>query len=127
MSLDRQCSPQDHYEIGRQLQPLRRKGLLIVGSGNMVHNLGVMTWADSAFDWARDFDATLARLIEKRDHPTLINYPALGKEAKMAIPTNEHYLPMLYTLALQGKEEKLRFFAGRVILGSISMRAFQIG
>ena len=127
LSLDTGRSPQEHYEIGRQLMPLRERGLLIIGSGNMVHNLRVMAWTDSAFDWAKAFDATLASLIEKREHKTLIDYPSLGKEARMAIPTNEHYLPMLYALALQEKDEPLRFFAERVILGSISMRAFQIG
>ena len=127
MSLDRAKTPREHYEIGRQLQPLREKGLLIIGSGNMVHNLGLMAWNESAFDWAVKFDGTLAALIEKQDHEALINYPALGALAPKAIPTNEHYLPMLYTLALRQKEEPLRFFADKVTLGSISMRSFQIG
>ena len=127
MSLDHRKNPQDHYDIGRQLLPLREKGLLIIGSGNMVHNLPLMTWSDTVFDWAVEFDRKLTGLIEKKDHKALINYPALGESAKKAIPTNEHYLPMLYTLALRRKDEPLRFFADRVTLGSISMRAFRIG
>jgi 4,5-DOPA dioxygenase extradiol len=127
MSLDRAKTPQEHYELGRQLQPLREKGLLIIGSGNMVHNLGLMAWNESAFDWAVKFDGMLTELIKKQDHEALINYPAFGELAKKAIPTNEHYLPMLYTLALQQKDEPLRFFADKVTLGSMSMRSFQIG
>jgi 4,5-DOPA dioxygenase extradiol len=127
MSLDRGKTPREHYEIGRQLQPLREKGLLIICSGNMVHNLGLMAWNESAFDWAVKFDGMLATLIEKQDHEALINYPALGELAKKAIPTNEHYLPLLYAVALRQKDEPLRFFADKVTLGSISMRSFQIG
>jgi len=127
MSLDRRKRPQEHYDLGRQLMPLRENGLLIICSGNMVHNLALMTWSDSAFSWATDFDRELARLIEKRDHKALINYPALGESARKAIPTNEHYLPMLYALSLQRKDESLRFFADRVTLGSMSMRSFRIG
>ena len=127
MSLDVGRTPQAHYDIARQLMPLRNQGVLIVGSGNMVHNLRMLTWTESAYDWAVEFDATLAKLIEKRDHKALINYPGLGPSAKLAIPTDEHYLPMLSALALQQPDEPLRFFAEKVLLGSISMRGFRIG
>jgi len=127
LSLNRALSPKQHYEIGRELAPLRDKGLLIVGSGNMVHNLGMMEWTDKPFDWAIEFDAKLKELIDKRDHESLINYDHLGSQAALSIPTNEHYLPMLYTLALQGKDEALTYFTDKVVLGSISMRGFRIG
>ena len=127
LSLDRKLPPQRHYEIGRELAPLRDRGLLIVGSGNMVHNLGLMEWTDKPFGWATEFDAKLMKLIVNRDHESLIRYDRLGPGAALAIPTNEHYLPMLYALALQGKNEALAFFTERVTLGSISMRGFRIG
>ena len=127
LSLDRTLPPERHYAIGRELAPLRERGLLIVGSGNMVHNLGMMEWTDKPFDWAAEFDATLKNLIVKHDHETLIRYDRLGSKAALAIPTNEHYLPMLYTLALQGKDEALAFFTEKVVLGSVSMRGFKIG
>ena len=86
-----------------------------------------MEWTDKPFDWAVRFDQKLKLLIQARDHTALINYPKLGRDAELAIPTNEHYLPMLYALALRGADEPLRFFADKVTMGSISMRAFQIG
>lgn len=127
LSLDRGLSPQRHYEVGRELAPLRERGVLIVGSGNMVHNLGLMEWTDKPFDWAAEFDGKMKKLILARDHEALIRYDRLGPEARLAVPTNEHYLPMLYAVALQGKDEALSFFTERVTLGSISMRGFKIG
>lgn len=127
LSLDRTMSAQGHYDIGRELAPLRDQGVLIVGSGNMVHNLRLMEWGDKPFDWATRFDEKLKKLIEDRDHKSLIQYEKLGTDSALAIPTNEHYLPLLYTLALSDKEEKLSFFAGKIALGSISMRGLRIG
>ena len=127
LSLDRKLPPPRHYAIGRELASLRERGLLIVGSGNMVHNLGMMEWTEKPFDWASEFDARLKKLILARDHQALMHYERLGPQAALAIPTNEHYLPMLYALALQGNDEPLSFFAEKVVLGSVSMRGFQIG
>ena len=127
LSLNRALPPHRHYEIGRELAPLRERGLLIVGSGNMVHNLGLMEWTNKPFEWASEFDAKLKTLIETRDHDALVHYARLGATAALAIPTNEHYLPMLYALALQEKNEALSFFTEEVVLGSISMRGFRIG
>ena len=126
-SLDMDRSPNAHYELGSRLQTLREQGILILGSGNMVHNLRLMEWGGKPFDWAQRFDLKLKALIEAHDHAALVDYPKLGPDSQLAIPTNEHYLPMLYALALQGADEPLRFFAEKVTLGSISMRAFQIG
>jgi 4,5-DOPA dioxygenase extradiol len=92
----------------------------------MVHNLRTMTWEDTAYDWADDFDAELARCIATGDHQTLIDYPSLGPDARRAIPTNEHYLPLLYVLAMQGESDTLAFFCEKVTLGSISMRSILV-
>ena len=103
------------------------KGVLIVGSGNIVHNLRRINWDGGAFDWALDFDDTMRRLILAGDHAAIIDYPKLGEAARLAIPTNEHFLPLLYILALQEKDEEVRFFAEKVSMGSLSMRSLQIG
>jgi 4,5-DOPA dioxygenase extradiol len=126
LSLDRTQSPQFHYELGKELLALRNRGVLIVGSGNIVHNLRTIAFQDKAFDWAIEFDQTVRRLIEEGDHQSIIRYQNLGQAARLAIPTNEHYLPLLYILALQDKQEQIHFFADQVTLGSISMRSVVI-
>jgi 4,5-DOPA dioxygenase extradiol len=123
LSLDFDQPAAFHYQLGRQLKYLRGEGILVLGSGNMVHNLGMMKWEDGAFDWARRFDATLADRIAAGDHQSLIDYHSLGPDARLAIPTNEHYLPLLYVLAMQEPSDKLTFFCDQVTLGSISMRS----
>jgi 4,5-DOPA dioxygenase extradiol len=127
LSLDRTKDPPYHYALGKALSSLRKMGILIVGSGNMVHNLGVISWEDMGYDWAMEFDDTLADLILAGDHDALIDYQKLGKIARLSIPTNEHYLPLLYALALQDNSDPIRFFSERVTLGSISMRSLRIG
>jgi 4,5-DOPA dioxygenase extradiol len=127
MSLDRTQSPEFHYALGKELRPLRNKGVLIVGSGNIVHNLRMIAFQDKAYDWALEFDATIKRLIESGDHDPIVHYQRLGQAARLAIPTNEHYLPLLYALALQDEQEQIRFFADRVTMGSMSMRSVRIG
>ena len=93
----------------------------------MVHNLRRMVWEDSAFEWAVEFDAKLTSLILDGDHNALVNYEGLGEHARLAIPTNEHFLPLLYILALQENADTLFFFNEKVTLGSISMRSLRIG
>lgn len=127
LSLDFRKPPQWHYDLAKELKSLRQKGVLIVGSGNIVHNLGVMRWGGKAYDWATEFDQIAKQKILNGDHQPLVNYEKLGNAAKMAIPTNEHYLPLLYTLALQDKNEKLSFFNEKIDLGSVSMRSLKIG
>jgi len=127
LSLDRSQGAHYHYQLGKELAPLRDKGILIVGSGNMVHNLGRIVWQDTAFDWAAQFDAQLKELILSGDHVALVHYQTLGHAAHLSIPTNEHYLPLLYVLALQAQGEQIRFFTDKVTLGSISMRSLLIG
>ncbi len=127
LSLDRGLSPQAHYEVGRQLRALRRKGVLVIGSGNIVHNLRRINWEGGAYDWALEFDDAMRRLILAGDHAAIIDYPRLGQAARLAIPTDEHFLPLLYILALQERDEAVSFFAEGVVLGSLSMRSVRIG
>jgi len=127
LSLDRTQKPEFHYELGQQLQRLRTKGVLIIGSGNVVHNLREVMWRDTAYDWAIEFDHQVKISILARDHAALIHYEQLGQSAQLSIPTNEHYLPLLYVLALQRATEAVSFFAEKVTLGAISMRSVKIG
>jgi 4,5-DOPA dioxygenase extradiol len=127
LSLDRSQGPKFHYELAQQLRSLRNKGVFIIGSGNIVHNLGLMSWGESAFDWAVEFDERIKQLILSGDHQSIIHYKDLGRMAKLAVPTNEHYLPLLYVLALKDKTEPASFFADKVTMGSISMRSMQVG
>ena len=126
LSLDFNQPPEVHYQLGTKLQDLRNQDILIIGSGNMVHNLSAMTWQDTAYDWALDFDTRLADLISSGDHQALINYPSLGEDAHRAIPTNEHFLPLLYVLGLQKQTDNLTYFCDNVTLGSVSMRSMML-
>jgi 4,5-DOPA dioxygenase extradiol len=127
LSLDHSQGPEYHYALGSELRSLRNKGVLIVGSGNIVHNLRMAFFQDDAFDWAIEYDETVKRLILSGEHTPLVRYQDMGRAARLSIPTNEHYLPMLYILALQEEQEAVHFFAEKVTMGSISMRSFQIG
>lgn len=127
LSLDRTQGGAYHYGLGKELRALRDEGILIVGSGNVVHNLRMIAWQDAGYDWAVEFDETARRLILSGEHDPLIHYQDLGRAARLSIPTNEHYLPLLYALALQDEGEPIQFFAERVTLGSISMRSVRIG
>ena len=94
LSLDQRKEPAFHYELGRELRGLRKKGVLIIGSGNMVHNLREMAWEDTAYDWTLEFDARMKDLILSGDHKAIIHYSKLGRSARLAVPTPEHYLPL---------------------------------
>jgi len=127
LSLDHSKEPAFHYQLGKELRTLRSRGVLIIGSGNMVHNLRDLVWQDTAYDWALEFDEKIKRLIVSGEHDSIIHYPNLGQTARLAVPTNEHYLPLLYVLAQQDRGDEIRFFADKVTLGSISMRSLKIG
>jgi 4,5-DOPA dioxygenase extradiol len=128
LSMDRTQHPRFHYDLGRELAPLREEGVLILGSGNIVHNLRLLQWgAVEPFPWAAEFDRLAEELILAGEHDRLVAYPALGESARLSIPTNEHYLPLLYILALQQPDEPVSFFAEGLPLGSISMRSLRIG
>lgn len=128
LSLDRTQHARFHYDLGSELKALREEGVLIVGSGNIVHNLRMLQWeASEPYPWAAEFDRQAAELILAGEHDRLVAYQALGEAARLSIPTNEHYLPLLYILALQQPGEPVSFFAEGVPLGSISMRSVRIG
>lgn len=130
LSIDGTQPGEYHYALGQELNALRNKGVLIVGSGNIVHNLQLASFQedgqDQAYDWAIEFDQTIKDLIERGDHASIVNYQKLGQAARLSIPTNDHYLPLLYILALQAKHETVRFFADKVLAGSLSMRSVLI-
>jgi 4,5-DOPA dioxygenase extradiol len=123
LSLGGNLSPQDHWQVAKKLLNLRYEDVLIIGSGNLVHNLGLIEWSDIGFPWAIDFDLKIKMLILENKFSQLINYSRLT-HWEQAIPTNEHFLPLLYALAVLNKGEKVNFFNGKVTMGSISMRSF---
>ncbi len=127
LSLDVKKSPQEHYDLGRQLKTLRKEGVLILGSGNIVHNLRILNWEDSAYDWAVDYDAKVKQWILDEDQDSIIQYHKHGREAALAINSAEHYKPLLYVLGAKEPGEPVSFFAEKVTLGSISMRSLRIG
>ncbi|WP_026462160.1 4,5-DOPA dioxygenase extradiol [Adhaeribacter aquaticus] len=128
MSLDYTKTPQWHYELAKELATLRRKGVLILGSGNIVHNLRMINWnsPNQGFDWAVEANEKVKSLIQKKEHKPLAYYSGLGTELQLAIPTPEHFLPLLYTLGLQEDQEKVSFFNDETIYGSISMTSLKI-
>jgi 4,5-DOPA dioxygenase extradiol len=126
LSLNQRKPPEFHYELGKELRALRRRGVLIVGSGNIVHNLRMLRWTDEAYEWAVEFDEQIKQAILAGDHDTIINYERLGELARLAVPTDEHFLPLLYVLACQ-ENEAVSFFAEKVTLGAISMRSLRVG
>ena len=122
LSIDGTKPPQFHYEIGKRLAPLREEGVLVAGSGNVVHNLRLMKRAGGApFDWAVRFNEKVRQALTARDHRTLVDFDKLGEDARLAVPTPEHYLPLLYIAALQGEDEPMSFAVDGYDLGSISM------
>lgn len=132
MSLDYLQTPQYHYDLMKELAPLRKKGVLIIGSGNMVHNLGLVAWEkfktdNYAFDWASEASEKIKKLILSGDHKQLINYRCHGKPFELAIPTPEHYLPLLYSLSLQEKDDAVQIFNDKAVAGSLTMTSVRIG
>jgi 4,5-DOPA dioxygenase extradiol len=132
MSLDYSQRPQYHYELGKELLALRNKGVLIIGSGNMVHNLRMVAWdkmdkPEFGFDWAIQANDKFKTLIKSGDFKSLINYSNLGREVQLAVPTPDHYLPLLYALALKEENEAVSFFNDKPVMGSLTMTSVRIG
>jgi 4,5-DOPA dioxygenase extradiol len=131
LSLDYSQPPQYHYELAQQLSALRKKGVLIVGSGNMVHNLGRVAWdrlndTDFGYDWAIEASEKMKSHILSGDHQPLVDFRSQGKSFDLAIPTPEHYLPLLYALALQEKDENAAFFNDKAVGGALTMTSVKI-
>jgi 4,5-DOPA dioxygenase extradiol len=132
LSLDYYQGPQYHYDLARELQALRKKGILIIGSGNMVHNLRMVAWnrlnePEFGFDWALETNAKMVEYITDGNHQALIDFRSQGKGFELSIPTPEHYLPLLYTLALQDKNESIQIFNNKAVGGSLTMTSVKIG
>lgn len=128
LSLDYARSPKEHFELAKQLAFLRERGVLVIGSGNIVHNLRLVNFRNkSGDDWAIEANEIFKNLVASGRYDELFEYEKLGREAAMAIPSAEHFLPLLYALALQKKDEKIEFFNDAVELGSISMTSLKIG
>ena len=129
LSLDATLVPEAHYELARDLRTLRDRGVLVIGSGNIVHNLRRIDrrLANSGFDWAIEFDARVTALIDAGDHRGLVRYDQLGRAAQLSVPTSEHYLPLLYALAVKDEAEPIAYFNDSAAMGSISMRSLIIG
>jgi 4,5-DOPA dioxygenase extradiol len=132
MSIDYGQPMHYHYELAALLSSLRKKGILIIGSGNMVHNLRMVAWDKMdvpgfAFDWATEANTKMKAFIDRYDHQALINYRQQGKAFELAIPTPDHYIPMIYTLALQEKNEQIHYFNDKAVMGSLTMTSFRIG
>jgi 4,5-DOPA dioxygenase extradiol len=129
LSIDRTQPAAFHYELGKQLAPLRREGVLITASGNIVHNLRAIKWQDDAtpYDWATRFNERVRQHLLQREHTPLIAYEQMGEDARLSIPTPEHYLPLLYTAALCEDDEPVSFAVDGIDLGSIGMLTVVVG
>jgi 4,5-DOPA dioxygenase extradiol len=132
LSIDYNKPAQYHYDLAQQLKSLRSKGVLIIGSGNMVHNLRMVAWdklqePEYGFDWAIEMNTIFKEKIGNRDIQSLIDYEKLGAAAKLAIPTPDHYYPLLYNIALQDKQDEISFFNDKLVGGSLNMTSVKFG
>lgn len=131
MSIDYTKPASYHYALAKELAALRRKGILIIGSGNSVHNLGMVAWSNMntigyAYEWATVANEKIKNWITNGDHQSLVHFEKQGREMQLAIPTPEHYLPMIYALALQEKDEQPAFFNDALLGGSLNMLSVKI-
>ena len=130
LSIDERQPPLFHYEIGKRLAALREEGVLVIGSGNLVHNLHTYAWGQhgvQAFDWAVRFEKQVRELLLKGEDVRIVEYEELGRDAMLSAPTPDHYLPLLYVLGLRRKHEPISFPVEGIDGGSVSMLAVQIG
>lgn len=132
MSIDYTKDARYHYELAKEIALLRQRGILIIGSGNMVHNLRMVAWdklnvSGYAYDWAMEADSKMKQYILSGDFNPLINFKSQGRAFDLAIPTPEHYLPLIYTLALKDNNEKVSLFNDKAVAGSLTMTSVKIG
>ena len=130
LSIDETRPPAFHYELGTRLRPLRDEGVLILGSGDVVHNLEAYAWGRrpaQPYDWALRFESAVRERLAGSDRATLVDYPALGEDALLSVPTPEHYLPLLYVLGASAPEDSLTFPTEGIDGGSVSMLAVRFG
>ncbi|MBV9957536.1 MAG: 4,5-DOPA dioxygenase extradiol [Acidobacteria bacterium] len=130
LSIDETEPPEFHYELGRRLSPLREEGVLVLGSGNLVHNLHTYTWGRhrvEPFDWAVRFEQQARELMSSGNDAPLVNYEQLGRDAQLSAPTPDHYLPLLYVLGLRRAGEEVSFPVAGMDGGSVSMLTIRLG
>lgn len=131
MSIDYTKSAKYHYELAKEINSLRNKGVLIIGSGNMVHNLRKVAWdrlnEEFAYSWTFEANEKMKSFILNGDHQSLIDFRSQGKAFDLAIPTPEHYMPLLYALALKEENETIELFNDKPVGGSLSMTSVKIG
>lgn len=132
MSIDYSLNAEQHFELAEKLQVLRNKGILIIGSGNIIHNLGLIDWANFdkdnyGYDWAKEAHADINNYILNQDFKPLLNFKNHSEAWNLAIPTPDHYLPLLYTLGLKNKSEEIYLFNDKFVAGSLSMTSVKIG
>jgi 4,5-DOPA dioxygenase extradiol len=130
LCIDETQSPAFHYELGRRLAPLRDEGVLVVGSGNLVHNLHAYGWGRKAmepYDWAVRFEQRARDLMRAVNHGPLVAYDSMGRDALLSVPTPEHYLPLLYVLGMSSRDEEARYPVEGFDGGSVSMLSVRFG
>jgi 4,5-DOPA dioxygenase extradiol len=130
LAIDRTRPPAFHYQLGLRLGVLREEGVLVAGSGNIVHNLAAYAWGRpgvQSYDWAARFEAQVRRAVSDGDDAALVDYPAFGPEAALAAPTPEHFLPLLYVLGARRDDDRVSFPVEGTEGGSISMLAVRLG
>lgn len=128
LSIDYTKPMEYHVELAKELASLRKKGFLIIGSGNIVHNLYKVNFQQSeGFDWAESFNQKVKELAIKGDKKSLVQYEKLGRDALLSVPTPEHYIPLLYAMGTKNEEDNLSFFNDKTMMGSISMTSVKIG
>ena len=132
MSIDYSLSAEQHFELAQKLQVLRNKGILIIGSGNIIHNLQLIDWQNfnkdnHGYDWAKEAHSDFTNYLLNEDFKSLLNYQNHSQAWNLAIPTPDHYLPLLYTIGLKNKNEELQLFNDKFVAGSLSMTSVRIG
>jgi 4,5-DOPA dioxygenase extradiol len=130
LSIDYFKPAEYHYKLAQELMQLRQKGVMIIGSGNMIHNLRILDWHNIdqpvGYDWANELNQTFIDIIEKKEHSKLFHIENLGEAGKLAIPTPDHYYPLMYALGLQNPKDEVEIFNNHVVGGSISMTSFKL-
>lgn len=129
LSIDYTKGAQYHYDLAKELSALRKKGVLILSSGNMVHNLRMVSWEminGGGYDWAIEANEKFKAAILNQDHQSLINFEQMGSEVRLGIPTPEHYLPLMYTIGLQSDKEQATLFNDKAVGGSLTMTSVKI-
>lgn len=132
LSLDRTKSAAWHFELAKKLRPLREQGVLILGSGDIVHNLRAISWEHmdeigAGYDWAYQFSNAINQAIAENNSEALVNFEQFGESAQLAVPTPDHYLPLLYVMAQRDEDDEITLFNDKLVAGSISMTSVLVG